>query len=206
MRTAFGAANPQSLNYGFMQEPLLSGEVWVAWDQIVRLLDALNSDPENFVAIPAPVGPEGRGFMPVLVGLAVPASSPDPEAAMELIRYLTMPDTLATTVSAVGFFPATAEIEVPEDVPPGVALEAEAIQTQASDPDAVTALLPVGLGEAEGAYNGVFRTAFERIVINNEDIATVLSEQATAAQEVLDGAEASCWPPDPEGEGVCAVQ
>jgi len=205
MRSAWAAASPQSLTYAFMQEPLLSGEVWVAWDQVARLLDALNSDPENFVAFPAPSGPEGLGFLPVIVGLAIPTSSPDPDAARELIRYLTMPETSATTLQAVGFFPPTAEIEVPDDVEPGVQAEAEAVAAQTSAENAIPALLPVGLGEQEGAYNAVFRTAFERIVVNNEEIAAVLSEQAQAAQEILDATEAPCWPPDPESDGTCQV-
>ena len=29
---AWQYVNPQSTTYGFMQEPLQSGEVWVAWD------------------------------------------------------------------------------------------------------------------------------------------------------------------------------
>ena len=53
--------NPQSTTYGFMQEPLQSGEVWVAWDHTARLIDALNADPEGFVAFPSPAGPAGTG-------------------------------------------------------------------------------------------------------------------------------------------------
>ena len=63
--------NPNSTNYNFMQEPLLSGDVWIAFDHVARLLDALRKQPNDFVAFPAPAGPKGRSFMPVLVGLAV---------------------------------------------------------------------------------------------------------------------------------------
>lgn len=68
--------NPQSTTYDFMQEPLLAGEVWVAWDHTARLLEALRQRPQDFVAFPAPIGPRGRGFMPVLAGLAVPKGLP----------------------------------------------------------------------------------------------------------------------------------
>lgn len=53
--------NPNSTNYAFMQEPLLSGEVWVAFDHVARLADAFNKKPDDFVAFPAPAGPAGRG-------------------------------------------------------------------------------------------------------------------------------------------------
>ena len=53
--------NPQSISYEFMQEPLLSGEVWVAFDHTARLLDAFNTEPDKFVAFPAPAGAFGRG-------------------------------------------------------------------------------------------------------------------------------------------------
>jgi multiple sugar transport system substrate-binding protein len=73
--------HPQSVAYEFMQEPLLSGEVWVAFDHTARLINAFNEKPDEFVAFPAPAGPAGRGFMPVVVGLAIPYTSPDPDGA-----------------------------------------------------------------------------------------------------------------------------
>jgi hypothetical protein len=42
--------NPNSASYNFMQEPLLSGDVWIAFDHIARVLDALRQKPEQFVA------------------------------------------------------------------------------------------------------------------------------------------------------------
>ena len=38
--------NPQSTTYGFMQEQLLSEEVWVAWDHVARLKDAFREQTE----------------------------------------------------------------------------------------------------------------------------------------------------------------
>src|SRR5215469_5184131 len=58
--------NPDSTSYAFMQQPLLSGEVWIGFDHIARLLDALRQKPDRFVAFPAPAGPKGRGYMAVL--------------------------------------------------------------------------------------------------------------------------------------------
>ena len=63
----------------------------------------------------------------------------------------------------------------------------------------------MGLGEQNGAYNQVFKDAFQQIVIENGDPATVLATQATVLQGVLDTAGAACWYPDPESEGTCQV-
>ena len=68
---------PNSTNYNFMQEPLLTGEVWIAFDHIARVLDALRQKPDDFVAFPAPAGPKGRGYMPVIAGLAISKGAPD---------------------------------------------------------------------------------------------------------------------------------
>ena len=69
--------NPASTNYSFMQEQLLSDEVWIAFDHTSRLADAFNKRPDDFVAFPAPAGPTGRGFMPVIAGIAIPSTAPD---------------------------------------------------------------------------------------------------------------------------------
>jgi multiple sugar transport system substrate-binding protein len=197
--------NPQSTTYGFMQEPLLSGEVWVAWDHVVRLRDAFTSEPESFVAIPAPAGPEGRAFMPVVAGLAIPTWAPNPEGAKELIRYLLQPDAQAATLSAVGFYPVIS-VELEGELDPGIQAIQEAVATMTEADDALPSLLPVGLGEQGNAYSAVFRDAFQAIVIDGGDPAAVLETQKANLQAVLDTAGAACWPPDPESDGTCQVE
>lgn len=197
--------NPQSTTYGFMQEPLQSGEVWVAWDHVVRLIDALESDPEGFTAFPAPSGPEGKAFMPVIAGLGIPATAANPDDARELIRYLLSAETQATTLNNVSFFPVIgAELE--GELSPGLQAEADAVQAMQAADDALPALLPTGLGEEGGAYNQVFRDAFERIVMGSEDPSTVLDELLPNLQAVFDASEAPCWAPDPESDGPCQAQ
>ena len=68
---------------------LLSGDVWIGFDHVARVLDALRQKPDDFVAFPAPAGPKRRGYMPVLAGLAVVKGAPDVNGAMALIDYLT---------------------------------------------------------------------------------------------------------------------
>src|SRR5205814_9555208 len=58
--------NPQSTQYAFMQDPLLSGEVMVAWDHVARLTTALQQKPNDCVLFPAPRAPNRRGCPPAL--------------------------------------------------------------------------------------------------------------------------------------------
>ena len=196
--------NPQSINYEFMQEPLLSGEVWVAFDHTARLIEAFNTDPEGFVAFPAPAGPAGRGFMPVVVGLGIPQDAANPEAGAELIEYITRPEVQGRVLNELGFFPVVGGVNF-SDLPDGVAIEAAAVTAQASALDALPALLPVGLGERGGEINQIYRNAFDRIVLDGEDILTVLLEEAANLQALMDETGAACWAPDPPSDGPCQV-
>jgi multiple sugar transport system substrate-binding protein len=197
--------HPESISYEFMQDPLLAGDVWVTLDHTARLINAFNEQPENFVAFPAPAGPAGRGFMPVVVGLAVPSTSDNKEGAAALIDYLTQPETQSQVLRELAFFPAVSGVDT-TDLPEGVALEAAAVDAQASSADALPALLPVGLGERGGEINNIFRAAFDRIVLNGEDVQTVLDEEGANLQTLLNETGAPCWAPDPASDGPCQVE
>lgn len=203
--TLWPTIHPQSISYEFMQEPLLSGEVWVAFDHTARLIEAFNTEPENFVAFPAPAGPAGRGFMPVIVGLGIPSNAPNPEGGIGLIDFLTQPETQGRVLRDLAFFPVVSGVDT-ADLPEGVALEAAAVEAQANSDDALPALLPVGVGERGNDINQIFRDAFDRVVINGEDVQTVLDAEAANLQALLDDTGASCWPPDPPSEGPCQVE
>ncbi len=198
-------ANPQSTNYEFMQEPLLSEEVWVAWDHAARLRDAVQQRPDDFVLLPAPAGPAGRGFMPVIAGLAIPRGAPNRAGAEQLIDYLTQPEQQITTLRENAFFPVT-NADIPQDLSPGLRLQAEAVQLQSSADDALPSLLPVGLGERGGEFNKVYIDSFQLIVLNNQPPEQVLEQQAAILQEILNDTGARCWPPDPPSEGACQVE
>ena len=60
LRQLWGVTHPSSFTYEFMYEPLLSGEVWVGWDHVARLIPALRQRPNDFVILPSPAGPRGR--------------------------------------------------------------------------------------------------------------------------------------------------
>ncbi len=197
--------NPNSTNYDFMQEPLLSDEVWVAWDHLARLKEAVTSNPDQFVIFPAPAGPKGRGYMPVVTGLAIPKGSPDEAGARAIIDHLVQPDVQLLTAQRVGFFP-TVGAKLPENIDPGIAMLAKGVDATQNAKDAVVSLLPVGLGNRGGEFNKVYMDAFQRIVIRNEPIDKVLSEQAGALARIMDETKAACWAPDKASDGVCPVE
>lgn len=204
MQKTWQYVNPQSTTYGFMQEPLKSGEVWVAWDHVARLVQALQ-DTKNFVAFPVPSGPKGKAFMPVIAGLGIPKTSSNVTGAKELIKYLLQPKTQAATLTSVSFFPVIGTA-LPGELSPALKAEADAVAAQQSASDALPALLPVGLGGQGGAYNKVFQDAFQQIVIGGKDPATVLKSLVPTLQAVFVASKAPCWLPDPPSKGPCQVQ
>ncbi|MBC8248971.1 MAG: extracellular solute-binding protein [Anaerolineales bacterium] len=197
--------HPQSMVYGFMQEPLLAEEVWVAFDHTARLIEAFKTRPDDFVALPAPSGPKGLGYMPVAVGLAIPVTAPNQEGAEALIEYMTRPEVQVAVLREIGFFPVI-DIEFPGYVALGIRMEGEAVAKQAAAANAVPAMLPVGLGPRGGEINKIYRDAFTRIVIDGEDIETVLASEAANLQTLMDETGAPCWPPDPPSVGACQVK
>ena len=196
--------HPQSLTYEFMEDPLLSGEVLVAWDHVARLRNALESRPDDFIAVSVPSGPAGRAHMPVVAGLGIPNTSPNPEGAMDLIRHLLSPESQVATLNAVGFFPVV-EADVSGQAGPGIDMAAAAIEHQTSASDALLVLLPIGLGEQGGAFNEIYRAAFERIAVDGQDSATALDAEAERLEQVMQETGAPCWAPDPAGDGPCPV-
>ena len=196
--------NPESINYDFMNEPLLSGEVMVAFDHVARLKPAFDERPEDFVAFPAPAGPAGRGYMPVVAGLAVPYTSPNPDAAEELIRFMLSPETQSAVLSELGFYPVIGGVDT-SGLSEGMAIQLTAVEATINAPDAIPSLLPIGLGARGGEINEIFRNAFNRIVVEGQDIQTVLDEEAATLQTLMDETGAACWAPDPVSEGPCQI-
>lgn len=197
--------NPDSTNYNFMQEPLLAGDVMIAWDHVARLQAAFRKYPADFVAFPAPAGPKGRSFMPVVVGLAVPKTAPDAAGARQVIDYLLKPATQVTALRNSSFY-SVVNAALLGDLDPDRKAEMAAVQAQQSAPDAHLALLPVGLGSYSGEFDRIFTDAFQRIVLRGQDIHQVLQLEGPQMQHVLDEAKAPCWSPDPPSQGTCQVK
>ena len=196
--------NPASTNYDFMQEPLLTGDVWIAFDHIARLGEAFNQRPDDFVAFPAPAGPKGRAFMPVLAGIAVPKTAPDMDKAKQLVAYMMQADQQVATLIATNFFPTT-DAALPADLPNAAKALGPAVTAMTSAPDALPALLPVGLGDKGGQFNQVYVDTFERFVLGGQDIRQVLDQQAETLRALMTETGAPCWLPDASSDGACPV-
>ncbi len=196
--------NPASTNYDFMQEPLLTGDVWIAFDHIARLSEAFNQRPDDFVAFPVPAGPKGRAFMPVLAGIAVPKTAPDMDKAKQLVAYMMQADQQVATPIATNFFPTT-DAALPADLPNAAKALGPAVTAMTSAPDALPALLPVGLGDKGGQFNQVYVDTFERFVLGGQDIRQVLDQQAETLRALMTETGAPCWLPDASSDGACPV-
>jgi len=205
MKNIWGNTHPQSVTYGFMQDPLLNEEVLLAWDHVARMNTALSQRPDTFVSMPSPIGPKGLAYMPVLAGLAIPRTSPNPAGAKALIRHLLSLSTQAKTLSAVGFFPVVGG-RLSKSISSGLRAESNAVKLQQTSPKALPALLPIGLGSEGGNFNKVYRDTFTRIVLNKEDWRNVLKSEGTELQGVMDRSGAPCWAPDPPSNGPCKVK
>ena len=204
-KQVWAVTNPQSPTYAFMQEPLLSGEVWVAWDHAVRLIEALQQQPGDFVVFPAPRGPRGLGYEPVLGGLAIPSTSKRVTQAKSLISYLTEQRTETTMLNTEAWFPPVGTSALPSGLAPGVSDEAKAIVAMTGAAGAIASQLPIGLGAQSAAYDKVFVDTFTAIALNGAPVPATLASQAGTLQSVLQSAGAACWKPDPPSTGVCQV-
>ncbi|MET0013941.1 MAG: ABC transporter substrate-binding protein [Sedimenticola sp.] len=205
LRALWESVNPRSLSFDSMHEPLLSEEVWVAWDHTARLMPAVEKRPDDFVVFPVPSGPKGRGFMVVLGGLAIPDKAPDPEASRGLARYLASPEGQLAMLRNTGFFPVLKDAGGGA-LSPSVELFKQAVTRQSAAPDALSALLPVGLGEYGGDFSTVYKLAFSRIILRNKKIETVLKQQGRKLARLMEATAAPCWSPDKASEGPCPVE
>jgi len=198
------SVNPSSTGYNFMGQPLLSGDVWIGFDHIARLLDALREKPGEFVAFPAPAGPEGRAYMTVLAGLGVMKGTSDVGKAMALIDYLTQPATQIVTARAVGFFPVV-NANLPPDLDPGLKMGAAAIASMQSSNDALPVLPPSGFGPRDAEFDKVFLDTFQLIILRGQKPHAVLDREAERLNRLMTEAGVPCWRPDPPGTGACQV-
>ncbi|PRX50417.1 carbohydrate ABC transporter substrate-binding protein (CUT1 family) [Prauserella shujinwangii] len=203
LRELWANCVPSSTTYDFMQEPMESGEVRLAWDHVVRLVSAPRQRPDSWRMLPSPRGPRGLGYMAVLAGMAIPKGSTDPELARRTIEALSLPRTQVELLRSNSFFPAVAA-DLPDDLSPAIAMEAQAVRRQQDAEDAILSLPPVGLGEREGEVSKVFQDTFRSIVLDGAPIRSTLDGQARVLQGILDELRVPCWAPDPPA-GRCEV-
>jgi multiple sugar transport system substrate-binding protein len=197
--------NPNSTKYNFMQQPLLSGEVWIGFDHIARLLDVLRQKPDEFIAFPAPAGPKGQGYLRVVAGLAMLKGAPNQAGSAALIDYLTETGTQLAAFRNLGFFP-TVKVSLPSDFDPGLRMGSAAIEQMQSGDDALPASLPTDLGERAPEFDRIFRDTFEQIVLRGQKPRAVLDREAAILNRLMSETGAACWQPDPASAGPCQAR
>lgn len=200
LRRLWAVTNQWSTTYTRMDDPLASGEVWIAWDHQARLKDAAADG--RFLTVPAPTGPQGLGYLSVVVGLAIPKGAPNRAGAEALIDWLTRPKQQAAVSASLSFFP------VVEGVALGGAQAAEygVAKTYEDSALAVQTVLPAGLGTRADDFTAIYQETFRRIVLQGEDVEAVLDEEAARLQQLVDDVGAPCWPPDPPSRGPCQIK
>lgn len=200
LQSLWSVTNPMSTTYTNMQDPLTTREVWVAWDHQARLGAAL-ADEQHFLAVPAPTGPRGLGYMSAVVGLAIPKDAPNRLGAEALTDWLTRPRQQAAASASLHFTP------VVRGVPLSGSLSAESKVANAylSDPHGVESVPPAGLGSSTDDFTAVYQDTFARIVLHREDISAVLGEEAARLQQLVNQANARCWQPDTPSRGPCPI-
>jgi multiple sugar transport system substrate-binding protein len=200
----WGCVNPWSLSFSHMEEPLLSDEVWIAWDHTARLINVFQSKPDDFIAFPCPAGPKGRGFMVVLAGLGIPDYAENKQTAMELIQYLTSPAVQYQMPSSLGFFPVV-NSEGHIKMSKGMQNIYNAVVRQSASSDTIMAMLPSGLGRFNEAFNTSYLVTFTQIVLRGKDIASIVTRQINRLEYIFEQTCAPCWPPDGYSSGPCKV-
>ncbi|TMC08449.1 MAG: carbohydrate ABC transporter substrate-binding protein [Chloroflexi bacterium] len=201
LRRLWSVTNPLSTTYTNMQDPLTTGEVWIAWDHQARLGQAL-ADDRHYLAVPAPTGPKGLGYMSAVVGLAIPKNAPNRHGAEALIDWLTRPKQQAAASVSLNFSPVIQGVGL-SGAP---SAESRVASIYQSDHSGVESVPPAGLGGRVDDFTSVYQDTFARIVLQGEDIPTVLNEEALRLQRIVDGAHARCWSPDPSSQGPCQIR
>ncbi|MEB3779237.1 MAG: ABC transporter substrate-binding protein [Desulfurococcales archaeon] len=194
LKELWNYVNPASTTYDAMADPLLRGDVLIAWDHTARIKDAITTKPEDFVVVPTPAGPKGRGYILVIAGLAIPKNAPNPEEAWKLIEYLTRPETQVMVLQNVGFFPSVNEASGKVTTGP-LKVMVDGVSKQLNTPDSLVALIP-SLGARGGEFSSIYRTAFEKIVLEGQNPAEVLPVLAADLNRIFEEVNAPLPPPD----------
>jgi multiple sugar transport system substrate-binding protein len=207
LKRLWAVTNPQSTTYAYMQDPLQSGEVWIAWDHQARFQSALSTMGDQFQVVAAPAGPKGRSYMTALIGLGIPKNAPNKAGAEALIDWLTRPKQQLITGQSLSFLPVLQSINTSgPGVPSYLALESAVASRYGADKKAISAQLEVGLGNQGSNLKLAYQDVFTRIILRNQDIPSALDYEAGQIQQALNTARAPCWPPDPPSTGPCQIK
>ncbi|HOJ88012.1 MAG TPA: ABC transporter substrate-binding protein [Pseudothermotoga sp.] len=193
LRELFKYVHPACTTWDNMDQPLLRGEVMIAWDHTARIKQAIVERPNDFVVVPVPRGPMGRGYIIVLVGLSIPKNA-NMDEPLKVIDFLTSPKAQNAILENLGFFPVVQEAagQIPEG---GLKILAQGVVSQSSAPDSIVCFIP-GLGAKGGEFSETYRMAFTRIVFNKEDPVKVIGELGEKIRQIFKEVGAPLPEPD----------
>ncbi|PLV59954.1 ABC transporter substrate-binding protein [Thermotoga sp. KOL6] len=193
LKELFKYVHPASTTWDGMADPLLREEVWIAWDHTARLKPAIVEKPDDFVVVPVPRGPMGRGYIIVLVGLAIPKGA-DFDEPSKVIDFLTSPEMQVEILKNVGFFPVVQEAAgaIPEGA---LKVLAQGVINQSAAKDSIISFIP-SLGPKSGEFTETYRMAFTRIVFQGEDPAKVVKELGERIRQMFKETGAELPEPD----------
>ena len=183
LRTLWSYVSPASFSFSRLDRPLLDGQIWVGWDHTARLVNLFSSAPNQFVAFPAPIGPQGRGYLSVLAGLGVPIGGPSPQER-KLIEYLVSPRIQSMTLKLLGFLPA-APVGALRDLPSGLRDLVTTARRQDSGENSLAARLPPVPQDMTREFDLIYMLAFSRIVLRGVSMDSVLKAQDAQLKSLL---------------------
>ena len=172
LRSLWEYVSPSSFVFNRMSEPLLDGQVWVAWDHTARLLRAFEAQPHEFVAFPAPAGPAGLGYISVVAGLGFPPGRPSPKT-IRFVSYLTSPRVEGITLRTLGFMPARSSDQIP-NISPGLEDLLLAARRQERSDSALQVTMPALPTGKAAAFDLAYLESFSRIVLRDVPAREVL--------------------------------
>lgn len=117
-KALWATVNPGSTNFDMMQDALLGDEVWVAWDHVARVIEALKTAPDRLADLPGAGEAEGPGLYGRGGGAEHREGCAEPCGAEALIDYLTRPATQLAVAREFAFFPVISA-DLPANSRPG---------------------------------------------------------------------------------------
>jgi multiple sugar transport system substrate-binding protein len=170
---------PTVLNIDNCTDPLMREEAWLSVTHNARVGQVYASNETQFSVGPAPSGPSGVGTIAGAHGVGIVEGSPNVDAAVQLVEYLTRPEIqVKMNKGTGGFLPVVAEaIEFLGDDPTDEIIRKALIVLEKGIPS----FLPVADFEDWGAVKKVFDDIFTAIILGGD---------GTVDQAVLDDGQA----------------
>ena len=166
LKALWAVVTPNSTSYDFMQEPLLAGEVMVAWDHIARAEGRHFRRSRTITSSSRrPPGPKGRGYMPVVAGLAIPKGAPDKAGAEKVIEHLIDAGDAAHDRRRGRLLPDAERQAAAGSRSPASSCSPVRVAATQAPRTRSSRCCPVGLGDKGGEFNKVYMDTFQRIVL-----------------------------------------